>query len=553
MTFYSDCLNEPERAKLRAMAPPAPPAPPEPPPSGSDSRPVIRVDRDQYLISRDAIDVLGKQPTVYQRDGQLVRSIRVGEHDAQPHLPAGALAIRSMAVATIKNTLTEAAVFCKMDARKKQIVPAKPPCDVVEAVYDHGEYPHVRTLVGIAEAPFMRPDGTICNEPGYDRATGFIFEPQIEFPAIPDRPTQDYAKASFQRLLEPFADFPFLSDVSRCVPIAALLSLLARPMIIGNVPLFLVDAPALGSGKTIACDIVSIIATGRPAAKMTWPSSSEELEKILSAVARDATPLVLFDNVAASLGGDALNKVITCGGRVKLRILGKSETPEYCWNTVIMANGNNVTVEGDAVRRIIPCRIESPLEHPEERQDFKHPEILQWVTDERPRLVANALTVLRAWVVAGQPSGGISKLGSFERWSAIVPPSILFAGGSDPTLERARVEEGSSDERADMIALLDVLHDRFIGGATAVKMFSLIQSGDEEIRSAFKALIPDELTAVLIGKFLRRHTGRVIGGRRIAVLNKDRTNKTVWIVYRQADQAEATEPRQADHSEALEY
>ncbi len=46
---------------------------------------------------------------------------------------------------------------------------------------------------------------------------------------------------------------------------------------------------------------------------------------------------------------------------------------------------------------------------------------------ERPRLVRAALTLLRAWVVAGRPDMGLPLWGSFEEWSRVVPAALVFA------------------------------------------------------------------------------------------------------------------------------
>jgi hypothetical protein len=50
---------------------------------------------------------------------------------------------------------------------------------------------------------------------------------------------------------------------------------------------------------------------------------------------------------------------------------GKSEmTPVLPVNVVFFATGNNLGVRGDALRRIVPCRLETTEERPEERTGF---------------------------------------------------------------------------------------------------------------------------------------------------------------------------------------
>src|SRR5262249_48959668 len=75
--------------------------------------------------------------------------------------------------------------------------------------------------------------------------------------------------------------------------------------------------------------------------------------------------------------------------------------------------------KGDTARRVVPIDLESLLERPQDRKDFQHPMLLEWVRQEYPRLVSAALTVLRAYFVAGCPKQNVT-YGSFEAWSDLV-------------------------------------------------------------------------------------------------------------------------------------
>jgi len=515
----------------------------------SDGFLVIDVSRNrqQYLITNDVLDCLHQAENIFQRDGHLSRVVRVGERglfrgekDNPEHWPdesrrqlrAESLVIREYRSAILRDKLSERVVFKKTTEAKKERV-TKCPADVIDAVLDMGEYPRVKTIVGVVETPFIRPDGSICNEPGYDRATGFFYHPSVEFQGIPDRPTEADAKKAFYDLYDPFSDFPFISEASSTVAVAQVLTLISRPMFQGNIPIFLTDAPTAGTGKTLKDEIVSLIATGRPAPLLTWPTKPDELEKILASVAMDASPLIAFDNVTGSFGGNALNKAVTSNGLVKLRILGRTETPELPWRTVIFSNGNNIQVEGDTIRRVIPCRMEPEMERPEERTDFRHPNLIEWVQENRPRLVAAALTILRSWVASGRPDMGCTRLGSFEQWSSIIPPACMFSGGADILSERNQVADSESDLRADTIALLDMLHDHFVQGETSRNIYKRSCS-EPKLKDSLESLIEGDLNSRRIGKLLQRLKGKIIAGRKLTTCGKTE-NQQKWIVTRPND------------------
>lgn len=508
-----------------------------------DDRPIIRVSPALYQVTDAAIAALEADATLFQRDGKVVRVVRIAESLRQARDLEGCPAIREASVATVREHLAATADWQRFDGRREEFVSTTPPSAVVQALVARGEYPSLRPLTGIAEAPFLRPDGTVCDLPGYDDATGYLYVPCIEFPPISACPTRTQAEQALADLREVWADFPFVDDHHQMVAIAALLTILARPAISGNVPACIITANTAGSGKTLAVDAVSMIATGRAAPKMTWADDAAELEKVLASFAMMGTPIVAFDNVSTPFGGAALDKVLTAGDTVQLRILGQNEVPALKWRSVVFATGNNVQVIGDTTRRGLMGRLETGEENPEERTGFNHHPLLPWVAENRGRLVAAALTVLRSWVVDGRQAYGCRTWGSFEAWSATVPPAIVYAGGADPMACRL-VELG--EESPDKAALRVVLARWPLmapDGLTAKKAIEYLwpselrgQSpcdGNDDLREALEVLAsaqPGRPPAPRkLGDAFRKLKGRVVDGARL-VCATDRTGIGVWSV-----------------------
>src|SRR5262249_9972081 len=97
--------------------------------------------------------------------------------------------------------------------------------------------------------------------------------------------------------------------------------------------------------------------------------------------------------------------------------------------TTLFANGNNLIVVGDLCRRVIRCRLDPKMERPETRQFKGNP--MATVLADRGRYVAAALTICRAYVVAGKP-GRLPRLASFEGWSDTVRSALVWLGEADP-------------------------------------------------------------------------------------------------------------------------
>src|SRR5262249_37745142 len=153
-------------------------------------------------------------------------------------------------------------------------------------------------------------------------------------------------------------------------------------------------------------------------------------------------PMVLIDNVVGELGSASLDAALT-STTWSGRVLGKSEmtiadTPLLA---IWWATGNNVLLVADTARRVMHIRLNSNEERPEERSGFHHASLLEWVRQERPRLVRAALTVLRAYAVAGRPDMGLRPWGSFDGWSRLIRDALVWAGEPDPGQTRTELTE----------------------------------------------------------------------------------------------------------------
>lgn len=411
----------------------------------------------------EAVRYLAADLEVFWQGSQLVHVTRAeATEDDDSSTREGTPLVRQLAIASLRERLTRVCGFLKFVKREGQWVNTLPSEPLIQGLAARGVWSGIRELKGIIEAPGMRPDGSIIDSPGYDAATGFLYAPTIDFPPVAAAPTQAAAVHALAELCEVFVDFPFVNDAARMVPVALTLSLIVRPAVRGSVPAFLFDAPTAGTGKTLCADACCIIATGRGAPRGTFPVTNrgkvnvEELEKMLASDAACSKAIVGFDNVSGVFGGAPLDKVITAGGdTIDFRTLGKTESRRLPWPGIVVASGNNVAVLNDTVRRVLVCRIESDQERPEERKGFAHDPLLPWVEAQRPRLVGAALTLLRAFVVAGRPDGGVEPLGSFDAWSNLIARAIVFAGGADVLKARARDDMTASDGRAELAAILE--------------------------------------------------------------------------------------------------
>ncbi len=422
-------------------------------------KPTERGDRHEIKLgpevhrTTDAMaEALRKDPDLYQRAGALAHVIRTDETaiDSTPGTPV----VRTVPVSMLTNRVSLYARCIRWNGKGFDHV--SPPGPQVKAVHELGSWRGIRELRGIIEAPSMRPDGTLIQEAGYDGATGYLYEPNAAFPLVPDAPTHSDAVLAYAKLLEPFADFPYVNESHRSATIAALLTLLARPAIAGSVPCWLFDASAARSGKSLQVDILSIISSGRAASRMTYPETDEELEKAISAFALRGASSLNFDNVARKFGGAPLDKVITAVDQVDFRRLGSTEIVSVPWRAVVFGSGNNVSCRGDMLPRVLSPRIETALDNPERRTDLTHADLRGWCREHRAELATAALTILRAYVCAGRPEQpDVPRWGGFEQWSRLIPHAMVWVGAPDPMGARRGLDGDEDPDALAHVALVD--------------------------------------------------------------------------------------------------
>jgi hypothetical protein len=500
---------------------------------GPPSKPNILIDTDEHRVVTESIAALTADGDIYQRGGMLVRVLR----DADPHdgilRCLGSATISTLPQANLRERLTRCATFTKHIRHNGLLmeVPAHPTTWLVGAVDARGQWPGIRRLTGVSDAPVLREDGSVWQCPGYDDVTGVLYEPSpnCQFPPITggsQGPTLDHARQALAALLEMVGDFQFESDDHRAAWLAALLTPLARFAFGGPTPLFLIDANVRGAGKGLLAQTIGWIVLGREMPVSSYAHDSEEMRKKITSIAIAGDRMVLLDNLEGCFGNDALDRALT-STRWKDRILGKSEMVDLPLIPAWYGTGNNVSVAADTARRIIHVRLDVLDEHPEDRTDFRHPDLIAWVRQHRGRLLADALTILAGFCRAGRPSQNLTPFGSFEGWSGIVRNAVVWVGMPDPCLTRTRLAE-SSDITADTLGQLIAawqMFDRFGHGVVISDMLERLyrteyRPSDEDsvaMRAALENLVgcpPGKSpTARQVGNKLRHFRRRVIGGK----------------------------------------
>ena len=278
-------------------------------------------------------------------------------------------------------------------------------------------------------------------------------------------------------------------------------------------------------GGSYLQDLMSAIAIGErcPTISLTL-HNDEENEKRLSSAANSGQPIIAIDNFSGTLMGNFFCQLIE-RPMPQIRMLGKSEMVTIPNNHTVVANGINITIGTDAVRRGVRIELDPNMENPSERTFTRDP--VAEVLANRGPAVAAVLTIARAYRVAGMP-GKLTprpELRGVVRQRAVRPGvaglarlrrvSIKTARAADPHTQQAGRGDDRLGHRTESRRRLP--HQR----ADQVRQAHTRARSDRVRPALWDALFAvagtkqGQLDAAELGNWLRDHKNRIVAGHKL--------------------------------------
>lgn len=384
------------------------------------------------------------------------------------------------------------------------------PCarDYAAVVMAYGQvHGPVRKLAHLATHPVCVGADFELAQPGWNEKHGVYLTSNI----APESMPLDFARAVLEDLV---CDFPFQSPADRANYFGLLLTPLLRPAINEPVPMHLIGSPIERSGKTKLAEIVlGIVISGHRLPAMQLSEREEEREKRIMSVLLRGQTLLHLDNLSEFLDSPSLASLLT-SSEYQGRTLGSSSAPTVPNGLTVVGTGNNVHATGEISKRIVPIRLMPPTETPETRQDFRHPDLLSYVTVERARVLGALLGLLDHWRAQGRPLHKAG-FGGFERWTAVVG-GILHAAGYPEWLTNMAEWRGVTDDSGqEHRTLIDAWHDRYQGNWVSARLvFDL--AAELDLYGWIDRNPAERAKRTAFGiKVLNRIVGRVFGSLRV--------------------------------------
>ena len=289
---------------------------------------------------------------------------------------------------------------------------------------------------------------------GYNAAsrTYLNLAPGFEMKPVSQKPTNvEVTRAKWLLLDNVLVDFPYSGPNGGASEKAHALLMFLQPFfreMVDATPAYLIEKPTPGTGCSLLINVHALITEGRDAKYHVEKESDEEYRKAVTSALLAGSSTFVLDNLAGTVNNPALAQLITSSQWTD-RVLGASKEVTLPNQMTIIFGGNNPTFSNEMTRRLLRVRLDANMERPEERTGFVHDDLEPWVKENRAELVWAALTLIQAWVVAGQPKGK-KKVGSFQRYCEVAG-GILDVIGVPGFLENREEMAAGSDEEGNAI------------------------------------------------------------------------------------------------------
>lgn len=437
-------------------------------------------------------------------------------------------AVKPLTLPSLTRVLAGIAIWQCYDKRSNSWRVCDPSERHVRMLHDSTSYPHLPVLNGIAQQPYLRPDGSLIMNPGYDSATGMFGKFNAQQFSVPDKPSKQHAEKALSELLELLSEFAFKTEHDRAAAISGILTAVVRPSLL-QAPMFHAKAPSIASGKSYLCELFTAFSTPKKGTPHAFPADDEECRKLLLAELLTAPAVIEFDN----LTGDLIPHKSLCTALtseyISGRILGHSKTAEVTTRVLFLSSGNNVDPVRDMARRTITINLDPACEIPAARDFRKQP--VREVRADRGRFVSLALTIIRAWICADKPKTECKTIATYADWSDYCRQPLLWLAQPDPA--HCIFEAMRDDPDRELLGeFLQAWHARFGHAPALVKdAISPIES-NKVLRELIGDIASDRngtINRKQLGRWIKRHSNRVVNRLRI-VKDAVNSNSAKWKV-----------------------
>lgn len=353
---------------------------------------------------------------------------------------------------------------------ENSVINISAPVDVIKQLYAMPsasmDIPYLSTVTRI---PTLTENGKIVQETGYNKDAKVFYAKQrdLDIPFVPNNPTPEQVTASVELIKDMLADFPFDGQSygenmappppSMVNAIGLLIQPFARPAYAAATPATLITKPAVGTGASLLAAVCQTIVSGKTDVRPPFANSEDEIRKSLYTAVKQQSPYLFYDNLSGMLDSPTLAALLTSTTFTD-RELGRSTERTLPVVSGMILTGNNPTFSTELLRRLSMVRLDAKTANPKGRQGFKHPDLIQYVTENRGEIIGAILTIITSWTSNGKPAPVHAPyIASYAGWCHTIGGILENAGFTTFQQNRDQIENlaagGDEDSIEDLISV----------------------------------------------------------------------------------------------------
>lgn len=390
----------------------------------------------------------------------------------------------------------------------------------------------LQPLRGIVTSPVVRPDGSLVQAPGYDRATGLYMHPRVPLRRLqPQVSKESVERAKDIVLNKMLADFPFVAKSDRAQYLGALLSPIIRSYVPGPTPLVVITGTSQASGKTLLKDVFGRL---YGLAETPWAENDAELRKAITAKMWDCgDPVIAMDNLPNGhiIKSPILSSLVT-SATWSDRLLGSTSSVTMPNDRLWVLTGNNLRTGGDNGRRTLWVRLDPDCPNPDQRDNFTVGDLRAWLADNASTIVAALVTMVRGWLADGAKTIN-TRMGDYSQWASVIAGILDYLGVPGWLADRGEASTALDDEAQEWAAFLTDWHQKI--GTEPVTTKALLGLKDT-VPQLHNGDLP---SGKQLGHWLKARQGRYFEDLKVVLVYDSHLKQNTWRVEQHVDKGTA--------------
>lgn len=356
-----------------------------------------------------------------------------------------------MTEGTFSSFLSRLAI-CVAETSKKEWRPRDLSSTTINRFLKCQSLPIIPELKGVVHNPLILPNGRLIYSRSYDEESGLYITRGLSLEKAKqiEKATKEDAEIALKKLIQELCFFQFCSAQDLSATLMGIFTAVERQAL-DTASMFLISGNDYGAGKGCLTEVIAALAApDQTLGSLAFPRVNEEFQKTLFSVLLLSPACIYFDNVTKDIYDNPALAIAITSPSYSQRVLGRNTIRTVSTRTLILANGNKITVRKDLLRRTVYISIDkgdgSDIMYTSKTGEQE--QLTDHIKKCRLRLIRYVLTIIKAYLNEGAPTISNKRFKSFPDQDKLCRQPLLWLGMKDPLMRTLKAQEEDPDKVA---------------------------------------------------------------------------------------------------------